>query len=81
MSSLVHASNTNKIEPTGYNRCYEYTSKFKDTIVDLLNQKLFATKTEKISIKSIKKSREIVNYKKFCPHEFIARFRCVIALQ
>ena len=46
-----------------------------------LNQKLFATKNEKNSIKSIKKSMVFVNYKKFCTHQFIALFRCVIALQ
>ena len=65
MSSLVHASNTNKIEPTGDNRCYEYTSKFKDTIVDLLNQKLFATKTEKFQsnqLRSLEKSLTIKNF-------------------
>ena len=55
--------------------------KFNDTTVDLLNQTLFATKTKKNSIKLIKKSRIFVNYKKICPQQFIALFRCVIALQ
>ena len=48
------------IEPNGASGT-KFTSKFYDTTVDLLSQKLFTTKAEKLTIKSLKKSEVTVN--------------------